>query len=92
MPETLWASAVQLARRQGVHRVARCLHLDYYSLKKRMRSGAETAGRDGVGPRDVFKYPQDPLKTRCPIFALSGDFAPALLILRNARRKACLCF
>jgi hypothetical protein len=43
MPEPLWASAVQLARRQGVHRVARCLHLDYYSLKKRTWGGTETA-------------------------------------------------
>jgi hypothetical protein len=47
MPEPLWASAVQLAHREGVHRVARCLHLDYYSLKKRMRSEAETACPEG---------------------------------------------
>jgi len=47
MPEPLWASAVQLARRQGVHRVARRLRLDYYSLKKRMRGGAETACPEG---------------------------------------------
>jgi len=43
MPEHLWALVVQLARQWGVHRVARCLHLDYYSIKKRMRGGAETS-------------------------------------------------
>ena len=43
MPEPLWASAVRLARQQGVHRVARSLRLDYYSLKKRIRVGTETA-------------------------------------------------
>ncbi len=43
MPESLWALAVQLARQHGVHRVARYIHLDYYSLKRRMRGGAETA-------------------------------------------------
>lgn len=41
IPEPLWASVVQLARRYGVHQVARFLHLDYYSIKKRMRGGAE---------------------------------------------------
>jgi hypothetical protein len=43
MPEFLWALAVHLARQHSVHRVARCLHLDYYSLKRRMQGAAETA-------------------------------------------------
>lgn len=41
IPEPLWAAVVQLACQHGVHRVARCLHLDYYSIKKRMRGSAE---------------------------------------------------
>ena len=36
IPETLWASAVELAREDGLHRTARALRLDYYSLKKRL--------------------------------------------------------
>jgi len=36
IPETLWSSAVELARKHGLHRTARALRLDYYSLKKRL--------------------------------------------------------
>ena len=35
IPETLWSSAVELAREHGLHRTARALRLNYYSLKKR---------------------------------------------------------
>jgi hypothetical protein len=50
IPDPLWATAGRLARRYGVYNVARRLHLDYYSLKKRMRSGPETRGGE---PRHV---------------------------------------
>ena len=36
IPDALWVSAVELARGQGVHRTARALRLNYYSLKKRL--------------------------------------------------------
>ena len=36
IPETLWAAAVEVACEQGVHRIARALRLDYYSLKERL--------------------------------------------------------
>ena len=39
IPEALWASAVGLARAQGLNRTARALRLDYYDLKKRLQSG-----------------------------------------------------
>ena len=35
IPEILWRSAVELAREHGLHRAARTLRLNYYSLKKR---------------------------------------------------------
>jgi hypothetical protein len=35
IPATLWSSAVELAREHGLHRTARALRLNYYSLKKR---------------------------------------------------------
>jgi len=38
IPETLWSSAVELAREHGLHRTARALRLNYYSLKKRLSS------------------------------------------------------
>src|SRR5229473_1457295 len=37
IPESLWSSAVELAREHGLHRTARALRLNYYSLKKRFR-------------------------------------------------------
>jgi len=35
IPETLWSSAVELAREHGLHRSAQALRLNYYALKKR---------------------------------------------------------
>jgi hypothetical protein len=37
IPEDLWASAVGLARAQGLNRTAQALRLDYYDLKKRLQ-------------------------------------------------------
>jgi len=34
--EPLWAAAVKLAGRYGLHRTAKALRVDYYSLKKRI--------------------------------------------------------
>lgn len=36
IPEALWEMAIRLAVKHGVHRTARTLKLDYYSLKKRV--------------------------------------------------------
>jgi hypothetical protein len=36
IPEPLWASAVKLATRYGIHRTAKALRVDYYALKKRV--------------------------------------------------------
>jgi hypothetical protein len=38
IPDSLWESAVKLAAKHGIHRTARTLKLDYYSLKKRVDS------------------------------------------------------
>ena len=38
IPETLWASAVELVREHGLNRTAQALRLDYYALKKRLVS------------------------------------------------------
>ena len=43
IPEALWASAVGLARAQGLNRIARALRLDYYDLKKRLQCAAGPA-------------------------------------------------
>ena len=36
LPQHLWNLAVRLVSRHGLHRTARALKLDYYSLKKRV--------------------------------------------------------
>jgi hypothetical protein len=44
IPEPLWTSAVKVAGRYGIHRTAKALRVDYYSLKKRVeREAAATA-------------------------------------------------
>ena len=47
IPDRLWELAVRLAVRHGLHRTARTLKLDYYSLKKRIE--AVEPGRDESG-------------------------------------------
>lgn len=39
IPQHLWNLAVRLVPRHGLHRTARALKLDYYSLKKRVDAG-----------------------------------------------------
>ena len=36
IPDPLWAAAVKVAQRHGIHRTSRTLRIDYYSLKKRV--------------------------------------------------------
>jgi hypothetical protein len=46
IPEPLWASAVKLADRYGIHRTAKALRIDYYALKKRLEGApAATASK-----------------------------------------------
>ena len=46
IPEALWVSAVKAANRHGLNPTVRALRLDYYSLKKRIESGASGDGTD----------------------------------------------
>jgi hypothetical protein len=41
--EPLWASVVKMAEKYGVHRTAKALRLDYYSVKKRVEQQAVDA-------------------------------------------------
>ena len=50
IPEPLWASAVKLATRYGIHRTAKVLRVDYYVLKKRVEgTPAATASKARAG-------------------------------------------
>src|SRR5215469_11928657 len=52
LPESLWQSAVELARQYGVFSVASPLRLDYMRLKKRLGGGAITR-QNGTKPAFV---------------------------------------
>ena len=43
IPESLWASAVELAGTYGVSRVSSVLRVDYYSLKERLKQQASSS-------------------------------------------------
>jgi hypothetical protein len=45
IPETLWASAVKMAGTFGLHRTAKTLRVNYYTLKKRVEREAAAASR-----------------------------------------------
>mgnify|MGYP001040318418 CR=1 FL=1 len=59
IPEVLWAAAVKVANRHGIHRVARMLRLDYYSLRDRVEpsNAARSTRRRSPGPRGGPRCP-----------------------------------
>jgi hypothetical protein len=52
LPETLWESAVELARQHGLYSVAHPLRLDYVQLKKRL-GGVTKVGKKATKPAFV---------------------------------------
>jgi len=52
VPESLWQGAAGLARTEGVSRIARSLHLNFYELKKRAQAGQPS--RTTVADRPAF--------------------------------------
>ena len=57
IPEPLWAAAVKLAGKYGIHRTAKALRLDYYSLKKRAEQKAAAAGTEQEPAATASKLP-----------------------------------
>ena len=43
IPDPLWAAAVKVTERHGVHRTAKALRIDYYGLKKRVEAEADSS-------------------------------------------------
>ncbi len=41
LPESIWAAAVEMAQRYGLHRTTKTLRLDYTKLKKRMPAAGQ---------------------------------------------------
>ena len=49
IPDPLWAAAVKVAERHGVHRTAKTLRIDYYGLKRRVEEAAATSSSAPTG-------------------------------------------
>ncbi len=52
IPDSLWAAAVKMARIYGLHRTARALRVDYYSLKERV--GEDSGVTSGMSERGAM--------------------------------------
>ena len=55
IPDLLWTMAAKMANTYGLHRTARALRVEYYSLKKRVEQPSATAqGRPEPDPTATF--------------------------------------
>ncbi len=43
IPDPLWAAAVKMAGKYGIHRTAKALRIDYYGLKRRVEEEASSS-------------------------------------------------
>jgi hypothetical protein len=57
IPEALWSLAVDLARGQGVSKIALGLGLDYYSLKSRLEASPEASAASASGGPAFIEMP-----------------------------------
>jgi hypothetical protein len=70
IPPELWAGAVDMATRHGVHQVADVLHLDYAGLKRRMElgsSGQQPVAPEASAPQFVEMILPTPTPTPMPV-------------------------
>jgi hypothetical protein len=76
-PESLWASAAEIARTYGIHRTAAALGVDYYSLKHRVEQQAPSRGgmREGGAATTFVELAAPPM---------SGGFGECVLELEDA--------
>lgn len=86
IPPPLWAGAVDLARRHGVHPVAGALHLDYAVLKRRVGLGGgdqHPAATKASAPQFVEMFVATPMAPQAP--AVERVRAECVVELVNAR-------
>src|SRR5215831_20724656 len=50
IPEDLWSAAGELARRHGINRTAKALHLEYGKLRQRAEIATSAVKRRGAKP------------------------------------------
>jgi hypothetical protein len=92
MPEELWEAAVSLAQTHGVSPIARALHLDYGSLRKRMERGSGCGSGD---PGSATRFVEiDPLHLVRGLAESSGavvelsDVEGTKLVVRLGERES----
>jgi len=102
IPEEVWAAAADLARRQGVSRVARTLRLDYHKLRRRCVPGVPSApAADAVATFVELRLPESGVDCSRP-FRVElaeargarmtielGQDVPAVLALAQAFWRRC---
>jgi hypothetical protein len=85
IPHPLWAAAVKLVGRYGLHRTAKSLRVDYYSLKKRL-TATSAAAPDRPAPS---------MQAWCPVGAQSvsarepDDGTPTFVELPASMKAGC---
>lgn len=63
IPGPLWAAAVKVAQKYGVHRTAKALRIDYYGLKRRVEEVSASASVPTGGDVTAFVELAGPLPT-----------------------------
>ena len=56
LPESLWAAAAELAKREGMYQTARALRLDYAGLKKRMENRGTPKRKRITAPPSFMEF------------------------------------
>jgi hypothetical protein len=83
LPESLWRSAVKLARRHGVYAVAHPLRLDYTKLKKQV-NGSSAPRRKKAHARFVELMGAAPVRVDEYIIEFESALGPKMRIHWNA--------
>ena len=80
IPESLWLTAVELAKQHGVWPTARALHLDHSRLKRRVRNGEDDEKNGGF----VELIPEGAMLCGCTVEMEDGRGARMRIELKGA--------
>jgi hypothetical protein len=80
IPESLWTTAVELAKQHGVWPTARALHLDHSRLKRRVGTGEEEVKSGSF----IEVIPQGPTFYACTVEMEDGRGARMRIELKGA--------
>ena len=67
IPVELWSAAVEVARKEGINRTARQLHVAWDDLKRRMETQGGVAGQPGSPAFVELVSPPVPLVPECTL-------------------------